>query len=80
MIKQLASNMTRLRKNGVEILFSYETPVAGYDEHGAFKTDRKFSPTTSRHISKYFTNFCGYSSKQAREIPQADIEAKVRVI
>jgi len=79
MIKQLASNMTRLRKNGVEILFSYETPVAGYDEHGAFKTDTKFSSTTSRHIRKYCTAN-GYSSKQAREIPQADIEAKVRVI
>tara|TARA_Y100000361_G_C11131278_1_gene329093 strand:- start:713 stop:952 length:240 start_codon:yes stop_codon:yes gene_type:complete len=79
MIKQLASNMTRLRKNGVEILFSYETPVAGYDEHGAFKTDTKFSSTTTRHISKYFVAN-GFSSKQAREIPQADIEAKVRVI
>ena len=76
MIKQLASNMTRLRKGGIEILFSYETPVAGYDEQGAFKTDKYFSSTTSRHISKYFTAN-GYSSKQAREIPQADIEAKV---
>jgi hypothetical protein len=27
--------------------------VAGWDELGAFRTDEKFSVTTSKHINKY---------------------------
>ena len=76
MIKQLANNMTRLRTNGLEILFSYETPVAGYDEYGAFKTDKWFSSTTTKHINKYF-KANGYTSKEAREISQDEIESKI---
>ena len=54
-IKPLASNMTLLvLSNGAEILFSYETPVAGHDETGiAFRTTEKYSATTTKHINKY---------------------------
>ena len=54
-IKTLASNMTLLvLSNGAEILFSYETPVAGHDETGiAFRTTEKYSATTTKHINKY---------------------------
>ena len=54
-IKNLASNMTLLvLSNGAEILFSYETPVAGHDETGiAFRTTEKYSATTTKHINKY---------------------------
>ena len=54
--------------NGTEVLFSYETPVAGFcnldlshgddytpEWHGVlfFRTEEKFSKTTTRHINKY---------------------------
>ena len=58
-LKKLKSNVTELTfKNhyddcDVTLLFSYETPVAGYDNNGAFRTDRLYSTTTTRHINKY---------------------------
>jgi len=52
-VKAIGSNMTELKTRGLSILFSYETPVAGWDNLGAFRTDEKFSVTTSKHINKY---------------------------
>jgi len=46
--------------------------VAGYDEHGAFRTDEKFSVTTSKHINKYLGG-----KDVGRVIPQASIEGMV---
>jgi len=45
--------MTELEMDGIKVLYSYETPVAGFDSAGAFRTDTKYSVTTSRHINKY---------------------------
>ena len=69
-IKQIASNMTEATVNNITLLYSYETPVAGYDEHGAFRTDEKFSRTTSKHIN-------GYVPSTARVVPQVYIEGMV---
>ena len=52
-IKPIASNMTELEVNNTTILFSYSTPVAGYSDEGAFRTDKWYSVTTSKHINKY---------------------------
>lgn len=52
-LKQIGSNMTEMTVNGTSILFSYETPVAGYDNQGAFRTDQHYSSTTTKHINKY---------------------------
>ena len=52
-IKPIASNMTELQILGMSILFSYQTPVAGWDDKGAFRTEQNFSATTSKHINKY---------------------------
>ena len=55
-LKSLAKNRTVLIFNrGItEILFSYETPVAGYsNDLGYIKTDQWYSSTTTRHINKY---------------------------
>ena len=76
-IKQFASNMTVLSKDDWEILFSYETPVAGCRtlESGnrqAFKTDTYFSVTTSKHIGKYLKSL-GLSTMVT--LPQNEIEA-----
>lgn len=72
-IKTIASNLTELQVNGMNIAFSYSTPVAGWDDDGAFKTDTKFSATTSRHIKKYL----GDAFDDARVVPQKMIEAMV---
>ena len=77
-LKPIASNLTELQiASDVEfaprIAFSYQTPVAGFDEFGAFKTDKKFSPTTSSHIKKYL----GDAFDDARIVPQKMIEAMV---
>ena len=53
-LKQIKSNMTELTlANGTRVLFSYETPVAGWDDDGAFRTMEHYSPTTTRHINQY---------------------------
>ena len=40
--------------NGVEVFFSYKTPVAGYHpDKGYLRTKEYYSSTTSRHINKY---------------------------
>ena len=55
-LQSIAHNRTLLIfNNGItEILFSYETPVAGYsDKLGYIKTDQWYSSTTTRHINKY---------------------------
>jgi len=53
-LEPVASNMTEITTSkGTRILFSYQTPVAGYDEKGAFRTNVWYSMTTTRHINKY---------------------------
>jgi len=52
-LRQIKSNVTELTIGETTIMFSYQTPVAGYDDHGAFRTDRKYSVTTSRQINQY---------------------------
>ena len=52
-LKPIGSNMNEIVVKGKSILFSYSTPVAGWDENGAFRTDEKFSVTTSKHINRY---------------------------
>jgi hypothetical protein len=52
-LNPIKSNMTELEVNGNSILFSYKTPVAGYDDQGAFRTSEWFSMTTTKHINQY---------------------------
>ena len=52
-LRPLGSNMNEIVVEGKYILFSYKTPVAGWDESGAFRTEDFFSVTTSKHINKY---------------------------
>ena len=70
-LKNIGSNMNEVEVNGKSVLFSYETPVAGYDDEGAFRTDEKFSMTTSKHINKYLGKGVG------RTVPQSYIEGLV---
>jgi len=52
-LNPVGTNMNEVEVNGKSILISYKTPVAGYDDQGAFRTDEFFSVTTSKHINKY---------------------------
>lgn len=53
-IKTLSANMTELSLNdGTQVLFSYQTPVASWNNGQFYKTDKKWSVTTSRHINKW---------------------------
>jgi hypothetical protein len=54
-IKPVGSNMTELHFSGGVVLFSYRTPVACYlsGTMETFKTAKKWSVTTSKHINKW---------------------------
>ena len=71
-IKNVRSNMSELEVGGKSILFSYQTPVAGYDDDGAFRSEDFFSVTTSKHINKYLGG-----KDVGRKVPQTYIEGLV---
>jgi hypothetical protein len=53
-LQPLGANQTTITTNtGMTILFSYETPVACIVNGKAFKTDKQWSRTTSKHINKW---------------------------
>ena len=52
-LNPIRANMTELNLDGVSVLFSYETPVAGFDEQGAFRSSKHYSATTTRHVNQY---------------------------
>ena len=53
-LNPIKSNMNEMILNkNITVLFSYKTPVAGWDEKGAFRTDKKYSKTTTKHINEY---------------------------
>ena len=53
-LKPIGSNQTELVKtDGTVLFFSYETPVAGFDKDGHFRTEEKFSVTTTKHINRW---------------------------
>ena len=53
-LRRVSNNQNILTlPNGDYLLFSYETPVAIWTDDGIFKTDIKFSTTTSRHINSF---------------------------
>jgi len=60
-IKKLGTNETELTLQGCVILFSYNTPVACFvsnlNNHipsGWYKTGKKWSNTTTKHINKWY--------------------------
>lgn len=47
-------------RNGTRVLVSYRMPVASVSLSGiAYKTEKKWSATTSRHISKWLSSTYG---------------------
>ena len=70
-LKPIASNMTQLDLNGYQILFSYQTPVACLSDNGYYRTSKKWSVTTSRHINKWLDGVL------AKEQPQEFFDSLV---
>mgnify|MGYP003120034656 FL=1 len=83
-LKQIGSNMTEIVfppdpgyiLSAVSVLYSYETPVAGWDKTGPFRTSQFYSVTTSKHINKYFNEF----DPPPRIVPQYYINQIVSVL
>lgn len=63
-LKSIAANQTEITlANGTRVFFSYETPVAAIVEGKSYRTEQKWSATTSRHISKW----CGNAETKPQE-------------
>jgi hypothetical protein len=53
-LKPIAKNQTEITKmDGTLIFFSYDTPVACCIENQFYRTDKKWSVTTTRHINAW---------------------------
>ena len=59
------SNLRLLEANGITVLMSYATPVAFKDDNDNarcnewFFTSRKYSPTTSKQITRFLNAYAG---------------------
>lgn len=62
-LKNLGSNKTVLHTNKGMVFYSYNTPVAAIIDGKEYKTNKKWSSTTSKHINSFV-------SKQAEEKDQ----------
>jgi hypothetical protein len=69
-LRQAGSNQTVIELgDGIEVLFSYSTPVAAFVPGiGYVRTAKHYSVTTSRHIN-------AYSQHYAATWPQAQLDA-----
>lgn len=52
-LKVIGPNQTELDTGKALVLFSYNTPVAAIIDEVAYKTNKKFSKTTSKHINEW---------------------------
>jgi len=64
-IRTIKSNMTELEVNGATILFSYETPVAANVKGKFYRTQTKWSVTTSKHINQWLDGAKAESKPQS---------------
>ena len=59
-LNQVGSNRTILTlNNGTRIGFSYETPVVAEIDGVTYKTEKKFSVTTSKHCGQLLNEMTG---------------------
>ncbi len=52
-IQKIGNNETVINIHGDSVLFSYEAPVAALINGEYFKTSKKWSATTSKHINRW---------------------------
>jgi hypothetical protein len=75
-VKNYGSNQTIVQDLGCQVLYSYETPVALIRSSQAYKTDRKWSVTTSKHINQWLRKegFDPKSKDEVTLIPQDTLD------
>jgi hypothetical protein len=64
-IRNIGSNQTEVNISNGVVLVSYETPVAAIIDGVRYRTQKKWSVTTSRHINQWL------DGAQAETKPQA---------
>lgn len=52
----IKANMTEVQIGNKRVLFSYQTPVAYYEDRKYYATTKKWSNTTSKHINMWLSN------------------------
>lgn len=69
-LNPIKANMTEIELGGMRVLFSYKTAVAFEDTNNAtfYKTEKKWSHTTNRHINQWL------AGRHAYEIPQEELD------
>jgi|694.fasta_scaffold00571_78 hypothetical protein len=73
-LNQVGSNRTILTlNNGTRIGFSYETPVVAEVDGVTYKTEKKFSVTTSKHCGQLLSEMGSYGAPELK--PQEFFEA-----
>ena len=71
-LNNISKNVSEIKNRKGTILFSYNTPVAVITSEGyVLKTDRKYSKTTSKHITQWL------GSLKAEEVTQENINKYV---
>ncbi len=64
-LKKVGSNMTEISAGDMTVLFSYDTPVAcNIAGDGWYRTEKKWSKTTSRHINKWLNGITAAEKPQ----------------
>lgn len=67
-LNQLGSNQTEIRTDKYIVLFSYNTAVAYWKDGVYYKTNKKHSVTTSKHINKWL------GATPVTEVPQGELD------
>lgn len=76
-LKQVGSNRTIVTlDNGTQVGFSYETPVVAVINGERYRTEQKFSVTTSKHCGQLLAEM-GHGYRDVQLKPQSFFEALV---
>lgn len=51
-LRRVAANVTELTLSDIQVLFSYDTAIAYRFEGRWYRTDRRYSVTTSKHATQ----------------------------
>lgn len=80
--RKFASNMREFNADDTTILVSYNTPVAAFIiGEGWVRTDRKWSQTTSRHITKWLAHYAktgALAGREVKTVPQDRLDAMLK--
>ena len=77
-LNPIGSNCNEINVEGLTILFSYKTPVAYWESgKGAFKTDKRWSVTTSKHVNNWLRDR-GYIPAEVPQVSQEVLDGLIK--